>query len=105
MSPENTNSEPGSPRYGYEDLSFEQMESHEVYGPIFQQAALNYLKSADSEYFNREFSGELDSEGYLLRKDGTNSNTRPSQNISGFGLKVVESATKEEIGKRLGKKN
>ncbi len=104
MSPEYPSVPTGGPRYGFEDMTFEQMESHPEYGPLFQDAALQFLKDKDPEYFNREFSGERDSDGYLFRKDGTNSNTRPSQNISGPGIKIVEAITKEEIGRRLGKK-
>jgi len=78
--------------------------------PGFQEAALAYLREEDKEYFDREFSGELDTEGYLLRKDGTSSNTKPSQNISGKGMQQVterlrtkeKTSTKDAPCRRVG---
>lgn len=75
--------EQGFKEAGFEDMSFQQLETDPRYSRILQEAALEALKTEDKEYFEREFNGELDAEGYLLRKDGTNSNTKPSQNISG----------------------
>ena len=62
---------------------FSGLEGDPARESLLQQKALEYLKTEDAEYFNREFSGELDEEGYLYKKDGTTSNTKPSQNIGG----------------------
>ncbi len=73
----------GIPESNYESMGFNELERDLVAGPILQKKALEYLQSEGSEYFNREFSGELDDEGYLFKKDGATSNTKPSQNIGG----------------------
>ena len=67
----------------YESMNFSQLEADPIAGPILQGKALEYLKTQDAEYFEREFTGELDSEGYLDAKKGGSSNTKPSQNIGG----------------------
>jgi hypothetical protein len=67
----------------YESMSFDEIESDPAAGPVLQRVALNYLKTYNKEYFDREFTGELDKDGYLIRKDGQNANTKPSQNIGG----------------------
>jgi len=43
---------------------------------------LNYLKTKDAEWFNREFSGEVAPSGYLLDKNGKETNLLSSQNIT-----------------------
>lgn len=72
------------------DMEWDTLSHDPVAKPILEEESLRYLQTEDAEWFNREFSGELDSEGYLLKKDGTNSNTKPSQNITGGMQKVVE---------------
>ena len=73
----------GAPKSTYESMSFDALANDPVAGPILEQKALEFLQTDDAEYFNREYSGEMDEEGYLLKRDGTNSNTKPSQNIGG----------------------
>jgi len=90
--------EQGPQATSFEDMDFQQLESDPQYGPMLQEAALLFLKTEDREYFEREFSGELDEEGYLLKKDGGNSNTKPSQNIGGGkAIERVLAITKEKI--------
>jgi len=84
-------------------MDFVQMEKDPEYIPALQEAALEYLKTEDKEYFEREFNGELDPEGYLLKKDGSPSNTKPSQNIGGGKamVRVLELA-KERLRGNVG---
>jgi len=82
-----------------ENMSFEDLESNPEYSPILQEQALNYLKTEDEEYFNREFTGELDDEGYLIRKSGK-AITKPSMAFGPAGMDKVLSATKKEILER-----
>ncbi len=49
----------------YESMDFSQLEADPVAGPVLQEMALKYLKEENKDYFEREFTGELDSEGYL----------------------------------------
>jgi len=72
-----------TPQSAYESMDFDELLKDPVAGPILEHKALEYLQNENAEYFNREFSGELDEEGYLFKKDGTTSNTKPSQNIGG----------------------
>lgn len=79
-----------APGIDYNSMDFTQLEADPVAGPVLQEKALQFLRTEDSEFFNREFSGELDDDGYLTKKDGTSSNTKPSQNITGGMQRVVE---------------
>lgn len=79
-----------APGIDYNSMDFTQLEADPIAGPILQEKALQFLRTEDSEFFNREFSGELDDDGYLTKKDGTSSNTKPSQNITGGMQRVVE---------------
>ncbi len=89
-----------TPQSPYESMDFDELLKDPVARPIVEQKALEYLKSEDSEYFNREFSGELDNEGYLFKKDGTTSNTKPSQNIGGgLAMEKVMEMVKAELNK------
>lgn len=88
------------PKIGFEEMDFEQLEGDPEYSLVLQEAALEYLQTEDSEYFERDFTGELDSDGYLIRKDGKNSNTKPSQNIGPKGMEYVAERTKEKLRNR-----
>ncbi|MDB5194808.1 MAG: hypothetical protein JWN50_822 [Parcubacteria group bacterium] len=82
----------------FDSMDFAALESDPATGPTLQEQALNYLRTKDSEFFNKEFSGELDSEGYLLKKDGTTSNLKPSQNIGGgAAMQRVEELTRAAL--------
>lgn len=89
----------------YESMNFSQLEADTVAGPILQQKALEYLKTRDREYFERNFTGELDAEGYLIPKEGSRAgpNTKPSMNFSGEGMEWIEEETKKELRNRAEK--
>ncbi len=65
------------------EFSYENIDSDARYQEMLEERSLEFLKTQDREYFEREFTGELDKEGYLIRKDGGRPNTKPSQNIGG----------------------
>lgn len=82
----------------HESMSFQELEMDEIAGTILQEKALEYLKNQDAEYFSENFTGELDEEGYLVRKDGQPSTTKPSMNIGGGeAMKEVLEMTKAEL--------
>ncbi len=68
---------------------------------ILQQEALRYLKTKDKDKFYKEFTGELDSEGFLIRKDGkTATRLKPSVLIqSKWALEEVTKMTEHELQK------
>ena len=88
----------------YESMSFHQLEADPIAGPVLQRMSLEYLKTHDSDWFYRKFTGELDKDGCLIAIKERNSGTKPSSHISGFlngpSEKVTE-MTKAEL-KRLG---
>lgn len=72
-------------------MNFNQLEADPIAGPILQQMALEFLKTHDKEYFEREFTGKLDKRGYLIpRFDANFPKIKPSQNISGDRMAVLE---------------
>ena len=84
-------------------MDFESLEKDPEYSSALQEAALEYLRTEDREYFEREFNGELDSDGYLFKKDGSTSNTKPSQNIGGGkAMDRVLEIVKERIRSNIG---
>ena len=85
-----------SPNKNFEAMSYADFEQDPVYGPVLQEMALVYLQNIDKDFFTREYSGERDENGYLKKKDGTNSNTLPSQNITS-GMALVVEMTKQRL--------
>ena len=85
----------------FEEMSFfdfEGLPNTHPYFSIFQNQMLKYLKTEDTDYFEQNYSGEVDSEGYLFRKDGSNSNSLPSQNTSSkLAMEQVVKMTQDEI--------
>ena len=71
----------GAPQSPYESMSLEEMIADPVAGPIFEQKALEYLMETN-KFFKDEYTGEMDEDGYLIKKDGT-TGPKASQNISG----------------------
>jgi hypothetical protein len=65
------------------------------YRQIFQEKSMDYLKNEDKDWFESRFGGISDS-GYLLDKNGQETNSLPSQNISA-GIKKVETAALQEF--------
>ena len=87
-----------APESNYGSMDFDELLKDPVAGPIVEKKALEYLQTEDAEYFNREFSGEMDDDGYLFKKDGTTSNTKPSQNIGGgLAMQKVMEMVKAEL--------
>jgi len=80
----------------YDSMDFAQLEADSIAGPILQEVSLYWLKTYDKEYFDREFTGELDSEGYLKSKSGGSSNTKPSQTIQG-NADTIAYMTKDKL--------
>ena len=79
------------------DTDIARMENDPAWEALVQKKSLEYLQTADQEYFSNEFTGELDEAGYLIKKDGTSSNAKPFQNIGGgAALEQVIAAAKEE---------
>lgn len=81
----------------FENMTFSDMETQPMGSPIevaLQENALAYLRMRDRKWFFREFSGEVDSTGYLLRKNGQMSNIKPSQCVTG-GIPEVRTMTRD----------
>ncbi len=92
---------PQSPENAYESMDFDQLQADPIAGPVLQEVALEYLKTQDREYFEREFTGELDEDGYLIPKGlNHNSNTKPSHNIGSAGMDWVMEKTKVALEKK-----
>lgn len=95
-----TPSSANSPEYGRMDYG--ELVRDPVAGPLLEQEALSVLRKQDSQYFDKEYTGELDEAGYLIRKDGDTPITKPIQNISGGLLmqQVLENTQKRlvEVG-------
>ncbi len=86
-----------------ENMSFEDFEnlphSHPFFS-VFQKQMLEYLKTEDTEWFEGKYNGDTDDEGYLFLKDGTNSNSLPSQNTSSQNaMRKVVQMTKDILSK------
>jgi hypothetical protein len=73
-------------------VQWEEMSADPVGQKALEEASLEYLKTKDREYFDQDFTGELDSQGYLVRRDGGPPNTKPSQHIVGGMKEVIEMA-------------
>lgn len=93
----------GAPK-NYDLMDFNRLEADPDAGPVLQRMALEYLLTDDRVYFEKFFTGDLDKDSYLIRKDEQKPNTKPSQNIGG-GLAMLEVTrmTKENLRRRSGK--
>ena len=70
-------------------------QSDPAFAREFEAESLRFLREADGEWFNREFNGEVDADGYLLDKDGKPTAFLPSQNINaGYGLVARNALTR-----------
>ncbi len=67
--------------HNYEDLSFEELRNDSEINSLVEQTSLDYIKINDAENFDQEFTGELDSQGYLIRRDGGPPRSKASQLI------------------------
>jgi len=87
---------PSPEEMGIKEEQTRGVESDERYKALYQEASLNYLKTKDAEWFNREFSEELSPEGYLLDKQGKETNLLPSQNITA-GIEEVKAQARSRF--------
>lgn len=92
----------GLQKPNYQTMSYEELEADPVAEPILQQKALEYLRAKDKEYFERNFTGAFDSEGYLIKKGSAGSGSiKPSQSIGDAGLQEVLENTKRELASKF----
>ncbi len=82
----------------YETMSFDDLEKDVVASAVLREQALNYLKNKDKEWFDKEYTGEVTADGYLIDKDG-NANTKPTQCLGGSGMEEVLNATRAELAR------
>jgi hypothetical protein len=75
------------------------LDNDERFKDIIEEASLNYLRSSDTKFFQKNFSGELTPEGYLKDIHGKDSQLKPSQNIGG-GWATVEKMARDEFSER-----
>ena len=73
---------------------------------ILEEKCLTFLKAREVEFKNQggthfynEYSGELAPSGYLLSKDGKETNDLPSQNIAGDIIKLEQEAARDFMAK------
>lgn len=77
-----------------EEMGLEQtdreLESNPQFKGILEEESLKYLKANNADWFFSEYSGEVSPQGYLISKDGKETNFLPSQNISAGYPEVLE---------------
>jgi hypothetical protein len=66
-----------------------------IFKSIFEDEALQFLQTEQSDFFAARFNGKRDVDGYLLDTNGNSTNFLPSQNIT-MGIEVV---SKEALNK------
>ncbi len=71
------------------------MEDDERFRSILEAKSLEHLKTKDAKWFSQNFSGKLSPSGYLLDKQGQETNFLPSQNISAGFDEITAAATAE----------
>ena len=80
----------------YENMTPDQLLKDPVASEVLQKKALEYLKTQDKEWFDREFTGEITEDGYLVDRKGV-ANTKPFQSIGGGDsfIWVIENTKRE----------
>ena len=73
----------GIEKVDYGSMSFSQLKSDPIAGPILEQMSLQYLKNKDTYWFDKKFTGEFDSKGFLIAKTARYANSKPSDHING----------------------
>lgn len=71
------------------------LEDSPRFRQMLEEESLNHLKTNDSKWFYENFSGEVSSEGYLIDKNGKETNLLPSQNIGADFEKVKQETIKK----------
>jgi hypothetical protein len=81
----------------FESMTADQLEHDPVAAEVLQKKALEYLKTQDKEWFDREYTGELTPDGFLIPKVEGAVGTKPFQSVSGDGFLWVIEQTKKEL--------
>ncbi|OGI95089.1 hypothetical protein A3A03_04040 [Candidatus Nomurabacteria bacterium RIFCSPLOWO2_01_FULL_40_18] len=71
----------------------QEMFNDPEYKRLLQERSLTYLTKKDPKWFYSLYSGKVSEQGYLLDKNGKETNVLPSQSIT-EGLKEVTEAAK-----------
>ena len=80
------------------DDNFNAFYNDPVAADTLERVSLEYLKTQDEVYFYGQYTGELDSDGFLIRKDGRKPLEKPSMNISeGKAMQWVIEKVKAEL--------
>lgn len=80
--------------------SFEQFHNDSVASEILEKVSLEYLRTQDRDFLNSQYTGELDPDGFLIRKDGGKPLEKPSMNIGGGkAMQWVIERVKAELGR------
>jgi hypothetical protein len=82
----------------YASMNESQLLENPVSNEVLQRKALEFLKTKDKEWFDRNFTGEVDAEGYLVAKDGVNITcTKPMGSVGAVGYWDIIQETKREL--------
>jgi hypothetical protein len=86
----------------YQGMSFEQLDADIIARPVLWRIIFEYLKNKDRQYFEKTYTGKINSEGYPELRSGGHTNTTLSQSIGIIGdearLNVIQ-MTKDELDK------
>ncbi len=77
----------------------ESLENDPRFQQIIEAESLSYLKTTDSAWFYRNFSGEVSPAGYLIDRQGKETNLLPSQNITS-GWDAVKAKSEKVFAER-----
>jgi hypothetical protein len=80
----------------YESMGEKEILENPVTEEVLQRKALEFLKTKDKKWFEREYTGELDAGGYLIDKKGK-ALTKPWQNIGSMGYVEIIQEVKREL--------
>ena len=86
-------------KVNYASMNFFQLEADPIAEPILQKVALLFLQTDDKDWYDRKFTGQLDSEGNLIGKREQYSGLKPSKHIPGFKIDKVAEMTKQELNR------
>ncbi|MFH1367296.1 MAG: hypothetical protein ABIH38_04935 [Patescibacteria group bacterium] len=71
--------------------------AHPDYNKVLEEESLQYLKWHNKEWFDKNYNGTVSEKGYLLDKNGEETNFLPSQCITG-GWDEVQENVRKRIG-------
>jgi hypothetical protein len=81
---------------GAVEEAYTNLEGDSRFNKLLEEVALNYLKTKDADYFYENYSGVAPS-GYLIDRQGKETNSLPSQNLGGPAFAEVEAQAKSEF--------